>query len=324
MNPKWIRSAAIGFAAVLFATAAMPAFADDFGKRFTLDIGPNFQMSTTGDANAAPPPGQGGIGYTNDHPIPNTLQLDYGIDFKVDPKTHLYYTHSNLDFAIGRVLTVAPGNALVSGLIADYTNTAGINRDFGNGIQGRAYYYNHVRQDVTGLCLNQENCPVPPNGSETGDPSSIDEHGYGIGASYNFGPKTRIGSLFTAGIDAKYVPRSDTPPTPCTPSCEGIDHYVGSQVMLPYSLTMKLPVLPSHTVIPFVGYERADVLFRNETTPEMYNVTNFGLVKVINKNLLLTIVNLNFAGCRCTDTVPPPDNVRFAQLLVKLDIKTGL
>jgi hypothetical protein len=56
----------------------------------------------------------------------------------------------------------------------------------------------------------------------------------------------------------------------------------------------------------------------------MYNVTNFGLVKVINKNLLLTIVNLNFAGCRCTDTVPPPDNVRFAQLLVKLDIKTGL
>jgi hypothetical protein len=47
-------------------------------------------------------------------------------------------------------------------------------------------------------------------------------------------------------------------------------------------------------------------------------------VKVISKNYILSIVNLNFSGCRCADTVPPPDNIRFAELLVKLDIKTTL
>jgi hypothetical protein len=321
MRRCWNRLAASTFAAVLFSLAAMPAFADDFGKRFTIDLGPNFQASTTGDAN--PPQGSlGCIGCTKDNPVPNTLQFDYGLDFKIDPKTHLNYSHANLDFALGRILTIAPHTELLTGLIADYTNTIQINRDLGNGLTGRLYYYNHVRQDVTGECLNQEDCPNAA-GVQTHNVASISEHGYGAGASYNFGPRTQIGSLFTVGFDAKYVPRPSTPPAPCG-SCEGIGHFVGSQFLLPYSIQMKIPVLQSHTVVPFVGYERADVLFADETTPEMFNVINFGIVKVINKNLALSIVNLNFNGCRCTDTIAPPDNVRFAQLLLKLDIKTNL
>ena len=317
------RLAAIGFAAGLFATAAIPAFADDFGQRFTIDIAPNYQASTTGDANAAPPPGNVGTGYTNDHPVPSTLQLDYGLDFKIDKHTHLYYSHSNLQFAIGRILTIAPGLSLVSGLISDRTDVAGINHDFTHGFVGRIYYYNQSRMDVTGLCLNQNNCAIGPGGTNVYNPSTIDFHGYAVGATYNFGPKTRIGPVFSAGIDAKYVPRPSVPLVPCG-TCQGLGHYTGSQFILPYSITAKLPIFPSPTVIPFVGYERAAVLWRAEATPEVFNVTNFCIVKVINKNLALSIVNLNFAECRCSDTVPPPDNVRFAQLLVKLDIKTGL
>jgi hypothetical protein len=324
------RLSAVGFAAALTAAATIPALADDFGQRFTLDVAPNFQMSTTGDSNAPPPAGDVGVGYTKDHPVPNTLQLDYGLDYKIDNRTHLYYTHSNLQFAIGRILTAVPHGSLVLGLISDRTDTAGINHDFGHGLLGRVYYFNQSRMDVAGLCLNQNNCATGPGAANVPNAGTIDFHGYGVGASYNFGPKTRIGPLFTAGIDAKYVPRSNIPPEPCAtageeaPNCLGLGHYTGSQWVLPYSLTMKVPIIPSHTLIPFVGYERASVLWRNEATPEAFNVTDFGIVKVISKNFALSITNLNFAECRCSDTVPPPDNVRFAQLLLKLDIKTGL
>jgi hypothetical protein len=312
------RLAASGFAVALFAVAAIPALADDFGQRFTVDVAPVFNATTTGDANSAPPAGLGGVGYTNDHPVPQTIQLEYGLDYKIDKHTHFYYAHNKLVFAIGRVLTAIPGAALVSGEINDRTDTFGINHDFGHGIVGRVYYYDHERADVTGLCLNQFTCAgnVP-------NPANIDEHGYGVGGTYNFGPLTKIGPLFAAGIDAKYVPRPSIPPTPCG-SCEGIGHYVASQWLFPYSVTMKIPILNSHTIIPFIGYERASVLFRDETTPEVFNVTNFGIVKVLNKNMILSLVNLNFSGCRCSNVVPPPDNIRFAQLLIKLDFKTGL
>jgi hypothetical protein len=314
------RFAASVFAAIVITVAALPAFADDFGKRFTLDVGPVFDATTTGDANAPPPPGLAGVGYTKDNPVPNDLKLEYGLDYLIDKKTHFYYTHGVLDFAIGRVLTAIPGAALVSGGIIDRTDTIGVNHSFGHGIIGRLYYYNHQRSDVTGLCLNQIACPNS-SGQAVNNPASINEHGYGAGASYSFGPLTQIGPLFTAGFDAKYVPRSSTT---TNPNLGGLGHYVGSQFIFPYSIVMKLPILNSHTVIPFVGYERASVLFQNEATPEVFNVTDFGLVKVINKNLTLSFTNLNFSGCRCADTVPPPDNIRFAELLIKLDIKTSL
>jgi hypothetical protein len=66
------------------------------------------------------------------------------------------------------------------------------------------------------------------------------------------------------------------------------------------------------------------VLFRDEATPEVYNATNFGIVKIINKDLALSIVNLNYQGCRCSSTVPGPDNIRFTVLLLKLDYRLNL
>jgi hypothetical protein len=315
------RVAALAVATAGFTFAAIPALADDFGKRFTIDIEPVYQASVTGDAAAPPPAGSVGLGYTSDHPNPASLRLDYALNYKIDKKSNFYFSHSDLDFAIGRVLTIAPHVALVSGEIADRTDTLGISHDLGGGLIGRIYYFNHSRMDVTGLCLNQQYCPVA--GQQTGNPSSIDEHGYGVGGSYSLGPKTRIGKLFTIGVDAKYIPRSSTPPT-AAPNLGGLGAYVGSQWLFPYSVTMKIPVLPVSTTIPTIGYERASVLFRDEATPEVYNVTVLGLTQVLSKDVFLNITSLNFSGCRCSDTVPPPDNIRFAQVLMTLDYKLHL
>jgi hypothetical protein len=316
-------------AALIVGVSALPAKADDFGKRFTIDIAPFLDLGTNGDANAPAPPGYGALGYTNDHPIPQDLKLDYGLDFRIDNATHLSYSRSNLDLAIGRVLL--PGKtALVSGDIVDRTDTAALSHSFGRtGLSAQLYYFSHVRQDVTGLCLNQSYCTAAQlggvGGGATGNPAAIDEHGYGLHLGYNFGPQTPIGPPFTVGVDAKYIPRPGTQPPPGNPgNLGGLGHYVGSQWLFPYSISGRIPFLPDHTIIPFIGYERASVLFRDEATPEVYNATNFGIVKIINRSLALSLVNLNFQECRCADTVPPPDNVRFTVLLLKLDYKLGL
>jgi hypothetical protein len=310
--------------------AATPAKADDFGKRFTISVAPNYDGGTTSDQTAGPPPGNVCLGCTHDNPNPQDLKLDYGLDFAIDPRTHLNFSHSNLDFALGRILTVAPHLSLLTGTIADRTDTISLQHAFGHGLAGSLYYFNHVRQDVTGLCLNQAYCtsaqlgpPHPAIASVAGNPSSIDEHGYGLHLGYTFGPNTQIGQLFTIGGDAKYIPRSTTPPT-LAPNLGGLGKYVGSQWIFPYSFTTKVPIFPGHTTIPLLGYERADVLFRDEATPEVYNVIIAGIVKVISKNATLSITNLHFNGCKCADTVPPPDNVRFSVIQVKLDLHTGL
>jgi hypothetical protein len=320
-HPLVHRLAGAGFAAIIFAVAAIPAFADDFGKRFTLDVGPAFDASTTGDANSPPPAPLFGVGYTQDHPIANALVLNYGLDFKIDARTHLYANHDVFDFSIGRILTAVPGGAIVFGTFYDRTDTIGINHSFGHGLLGKIYYFDHERPDVTGLCNNQLACPNAA-GRSVSNPDSIDEHGYGGGLSYNVGPETRIGNLFTLGVDAKYVPRPSVGPHGF--ALNGLGAYTGSGWEFPYSISMKLPIVPSHTFIPFIGYERATVLFRAESSEEMYNQTNFGIVKVFNKNLLMSLVDVNFSECRCSDTVPPPDNVRFSEILLKFDYKLQL
>ncbi len=316
------RLAGMAFAVAIVVFAAKPASADNFGQRFTVDAGVVWNIATTGDQAAPPPPGGVGLGYGPPVVQPSSLQLEYGATIRLDPRSQIYYSHGLLNFAIGRVLTLGPGVALVSGGIYDRTDTVGFSHVFGKGLVGHIFYYNHTRMDVTGLCLNQQKCGGVAN------PASIDEHGYGVGFTYTFGPNTPIGPLFTVGYDAKFIPRTNIPPCTgtngCAPSYNGLGAWTGSQWIQPYSIVMKLPISNSHTFVPFIGYERAAVLFRNENTPEQYNVVDFGVVKIFNKNVSASITNLNFTGCRCTDTVPPPDNIRFAEILLKLDYKTNL
>jgi len=302
--------------AVVF-NATLPAKADDFGKRFTIDIAPSWNIATNGDAYAQPPPGRIAFGYnpTNDPPITNDLLLDYGLNFRIDKKSSFSYTHSSFDLTFGRVLSI-PGISLINKDV-DRTDTLAINHTFGGGLSGTLYYFDHNRQDVPGSCNNQISCALGPNGTNVANPLSIDEHGYGVHGAYNFGPETRIGPLFTAGVDAKYIPRPDVGPKGF--ALDGLGAYTGSQFIFPYSIQMKLPLIPDRSLIPFIGYERAIELFRGESTAEMYNQVNYGIVKVINRDLVLSLVNVNFVECTCSDTVPPPDNIRFSNVILKLD-----
>ncbi len=309
--------AGVAFGVSLLAASAVSVRADDFGKRITLSVAPNYQMSTTGDAAGPNPAGYTVVGNTTDHPIPNTLQLDYGLDFRIDKRTHLYYAHSNLDYALGQVTTTAPKVALRFGLLADREDTIGLSHDFGHGLNGHVLYFDQERKDVTGLCLNQEAC----NGHS--NLASIDSHGYAVGGAYAFGPRSRIGQIFIVNADAKYVPRSSTQPD-ATPNLGGLGKYTGSQFYFPYGITAKIPIVPTPTLIPTIGYQRIINLWHNEATPEYYNATILSLTKIINKSFDFNITNYNLSGCRCSDTVPPPDNIRLAQLIAKLEYKLPL
>lgn len=104
----------------------------------------------------------------------------------------------------------------------------------------------------------------------------------------------------------------------------GLGHYVGTQWLFPYSITAKLPVTNTPTLILFINYSRIEVLYRDSPVPEVYNGVVFGLVKVINKNVTLSYTNENLMGCKCVARVPGPDNLRWAGGILKIDFHTGL
>lgn len=304
---------------------AASARADDFAQRFTVNVAPVYFFTFSGDANAPAPPGFTCLGCPKINALVSDLRIDYGADFKVNAKTHVFYQHSNLDLQLGRILTLGtPGApaALVTGAISNWTDTFGASYALGHGLGVHAEYFNHQRPYVAGLCLNQAQCPNAA-GQNAANPLSIDEHGYLFGGNYDFGPKLKVGQLFTAGFDAKYVPRSSTPSSPNV-ALGGLKSYVGSQWLFPYSLTMKLPISNTPTFIPFINYSRIEVLYHDSAVPETYNGYIWGFVKVVSKNVTLSYTNLNLMGCKCVARVPGPDNLRVGLGELKLDLHTAL
>lgn len=300
--------------------AAQPS--TPFGGRVTITVAPVYLFSSNGDGTAPPPPGFAGVGYTHDNPTASSLQVDYGVAFAITKQTTLSFSHGNVGYQLGRILTAIPNTALVTGALYDYTDTIALSQGLGHGLAAHVTYFNHQRRDVTGLCLNQKACP-DANGHAVPNPLSIDERGYTVGGSYDFGPKTRIGPLMTLAFDAKYVPRPSTPSSPNV-ALGGLGSYVGSQWMYPYSLTVKVPVLPSTTVTPFINWTNLPVLYRDSAVPEAYRGVVFGLVKVFSPNVTFSYTNLNLQSCRCIARVPPPDNLRLAFGILKLDFHITL
>jgi hypothetical protein len=257
-NVNVARVCAASLAACLAITIALPANADDVGKRITVNVAPVYLFSSNGDVNGPFPAGYTVLGRTNDNPTANTARINFGADLRLDKgPTHLSYSHTNVAYQLGQITTLAPKTALVTGAIYDYTDTIALTHAFGGGFSGHISYNSHQRQDVTGLCLNQKACPV--NGVQQSDPASIDEIYYQLGGSYNFGPKSIIGKVFTVGADAKYEVRSGTPADPAY-ATGGLGHYVGSTVLFPYSATAYLPIVHDATVIPFINYTSLPVL----------------------------------------------------------------
>jgi len=304
------------FAALaIVASAALPASADDFLKHVTFDVSPTFFGGATTDAQAPAPVGTFPLGYTQDHPTTNDWRVNYGLNVQLNRRTSLYYNHANFDFELGRILL--PGVSLVSGDVTDRTDTIGLNYAATRFLSTRVYFFDHERTDVTGLCLNQTVC-----GGGVRNPAAIDEHGYAAGGTWSFGPRSLIGPIFSIGADAKYVPRSL--PGPPGAALDGLGSYTGSQFEFPYSFTVKVPTHHDPSLIWVAGYERATALFRAESSIEQYNVTQFGVVKVLSPRFTVSAFDLNFKGCRCADTVAPPDNVRFAGIVLSLSYKFGL
>ncbi len=304
--------------------SALPAKADDILHRITVNVAPVYLFSTNTDANANPPPPPGltPIGYTRDNPVVDGWRIDYGIGYKISSKFTLAFAHSNVGYELGRILTIAPNTAFVSGSIYDYTDTAALAYDAGHGIGVHATYFSHQRSVVTGLCLNQKQCPDAA-GVEQNNPLSIDEVGYTLGATYDFGPTTRVGKLLTAAFDVKYLPRPAGPPSPGA-ALDGLGHWVGSTFVFPYSLTARLPLTKSSTFVPSVTYINLPVFYHDSAVPEAYRGMIYGFSKVVSQNITVSFNYFNIQTCRCIERVPPPDNLRLMFGILRFDFHTQL
>ncbi|GAC1398880.1 MAG: hypothetical protein NVSMB59_19990 [Vulcanimicrobiaceae bacterium] len=309
-------------------SAAQPAAAptakpnEDFLQRISVNFAPGYFFGSNSDAAPAP------IGARTAHVFYDTqrrnadiLRFDYGASFKVDGKTSIAFSHGNVAYQLGRIF-VGNTTEISTGEIVDYTDTYAINHTVGGGLGLHVTYFNHQRSFGPDFpCLNSKTCQGKPFDL------SINEHGYTFGGAYDFGPTTKIGKLMTAAADLKYVPRNGGPgnlgPTGVALGGLPAGSY-GSRIVYPYSLTVKVPVLNDSTFVPFVNYTNLPVLYHDSQVPEAYRGIVFGVVKVINKNMTASYTNLNLQTCRCIQRVPPPDNLRLAFGILKLDFHTQL
>jgi hypothetical protein len=333
---------------VLAAFALLtPSIASAAQERWTIEISPVFFQDNTGDSGAAPPPGTIPFYCPNGSPTcagfgsPQTtsnLRLDYGVTYQIAKKWTASYSHSNFDFSLGRILSIAP-LSILTGSVNDRTDKGSINFLAGHGLAFSAYYASHQRVQInatSGLGLpcyfNSEQCI-----GNTSNPASINSNFWGIGATYAFGPHTAYEPpMFKAGFDVNYYPRTNNA-VACPgqagnplglipgyqPACNsnGINGYVGSGATLPWSFTF-FPFSDSHLLrpgtIPFLGYEDASVWFHAENTPETYNVVDAGIVQILPHGLSLSYTYFKLNGRPSSDTIPPPDTIRSATSILKL------
>jgi hypothetical protein len=307
------------FAAAVVASAYAPARADDILKKITIETAPVYSLNTAGDAMAPAPAGTHPMGYNGSNPQAHDWRMDYGINYQINRRTKFYYTHDVLDFNLDRVLwPVRPGVtlSLVSGAVSDRYDRVGFSYAVTRQLLAKAYFLDHERSYVSGICLNQVTCGGVTN------PNAMGMHGYAVGTTYGFGPRTKIGNIFAASLDAQYIPRPAAPPVPSDkPAAYGMTSWPGSKVLFPYSISAQAPLGKDPTLVGFVGYSRAAEYLRNNASQNLYNVTTFGLVKAFNRNFSVSVTNLNYKECTCSDTVTPPDNLRAAGVFVKFNYK---
>ena len=311
----------LALALVLICGTATPAKADDFLKRITINVAPVWNIATNGDLVSAPPPGFTPLGYGRDQRIADAVRVDYGLDYKINERTHLSASHGNVGYQLGRILL--PSHiSLVTNALYDRTDTISLSYAVGRGLSLHGAYFDHQRSFVGGLCLNQITC-LDSAGGVVHNPLSIDEHGWYGGFSYDVGPKTRIGSLFTVAGDAKWIPRPATPSSPNV-ALGGLSSYRGEQVWYPWSVTMKVPILYDKTVTPFINYTSLPVLYRDSAVPEYYRGYVWGISKAFTKNITFSYTNLNLVSCKCVQRLPAPETLRLAWGIMKMDFHTQL
>jgi len=297
-------------------------------QQWEIDISPIYFIDGTGDSSAPLPPGTfplycgSGPACSGTPRTTNDWKIDYGLTYHINKKWTFAYAHTNFDFSLGRIVTIAPFS-LLTGDITDREDKLSLNYALGHGLALSGDYDSHQRTSVAGLCLNQEDCGGASN------PSSINSNSWGLGATYATGPHHPYQPpMFSFAFNANYFPRpsagncQDYPAVPSQPACftGGIPGYVGSGVVYGYGVTMfpfaDTDIRPG--TIPFVGYSSLPVWFHAENTPEVYNVTDFGLLQILPHDLSASFTYFKLQGRYSSDTIPPPDVVRSVTFLFKL------
>jgi len=318
-------------ASLLLSTPLAAAAAN---AKWEVDIAPIYFLDDTGDSSAPPGnlfpiycSGQAACAGTP-HTTAN-LRLDYDLIYHFSQRWNFHYAHTNFDFSLGRIVTLAPGTSLLSGSVNDREDKLSLNYLAGHGLSLSGWYDSHQRTNIeatglTGGCFfNSVACPG--GGS---NPSSINSNSWGVGGTYAFGPHaTYQPPMFSAAFNINYFPRpaagNCTDPAIAQPACYsgGINGYVGSGVVYGYGLTMfpfadtKIP--PGS--IPFIGYSSLPVWFHAENTPEVYNVIDGGIIQVLPHGLTASATYFKLQGRYSSDTIPPPDVVRSVTFLFKLN-----
>jgi hypothetical protein len=311
----------IGALALALSVAA-PAYADALSN-LTVNIAPVYWVNSATDANAPPAPGTIPVGYKTNNPGTHDWRLDYGLRYAINRRTAFYYTHDVLDYQLDRVYMPATPKfmgSFISGDAGDRIDQIGFSYNVAPGLVGRAYFLDHERYLVSGFCLNQVSC-----GNGVPNPNSGDMHGFAVGGTYGFGPTTRIGPLFSASLDAQYIPRPAEAPVAkdLVTSMNGLPTWTGSKVIYPYGITANAPLLAKDpTLVGFLGYTRSAEYFRNNASQNLYNVVTFGLVKAFSRDLSVSLTNLNYKECSCSDTVPTRgETLRAAGVVMKVNYK---
>jgi len=330
---------------VLASFALMSTPAAMAAGNWELTVSPVYFLDTTGDSTTNPPPGYIPLQCPNNSQFGGTplaglsqcqgtpgktsnLRLDYGLTYTFNKKWNVNYSHSNFDFSLGRIYSLAPGTSLLSGSVNDRTDQFTVNYNYGHGIALDAYYYSHQRISINGVSnpqgacfFNSEQCP-----GNISNPASINANAYGVGGTYSFGPHLPYEPpMFKLGLDAQYVPRpgnGNCGTATAQPACgsNGINGYVGSGWIIPYSITW-FPLSTAHLppgLIPFIGYQSLPVWFHAENSPEVYNVTDLGLIQILPHGFELSYVYFKLQGRTSSDTIPPPDVVRSVTSIFKL------
>jgi len=279
------KAATFAVGAVMVATTAAPAFADDPFSRLVVTVSPVYTTAT----NSGQPAQNGTLNGQGDT---NSVFLNYSANIQLTKALSLYEEHENADFTLDTLQLGAVH--LPIGALTDRFDTEGIKYNVGHGLAVSAGYRNRSR----------ECCPA-----DAQNPDWVGYHGPFVGVNYAFGPMSSIGPIFDFDLMAQYVDHpynvalaapwdSVLLPDPyklgALESNPRYQPYGGSGFIYPASITLHIPINHSHTFFPFVVFSRGADYFASDPGPEYYNIVVVGLVKVFAPWLVFhaAVVNL--------------------------------
>ncbi|HEV3157449.1 MAG TPA: hypothetical protein VGZ00_08915 [Candidatus Baltobacteraceae bacterium] len=282
-------------AIALFALApGGPAFAGDALQWPTLDIIPQASWVTGADVQNTP----GGPGITD-----GTLRLNLKVTEPITKRLSFAYAHGNIDETLGAAPTYP--NVLVEDLTDDfslsYTLTKRLNLSAG-------YFYRHR------VC-----CPAA---AAPGNAQPLQVHFVHVAAGYAFAPIPVVGTTvsLSAGVNQAVAHKT----TPLNIQQEDGLPDEGDKATPNGAVTLTQPIgRPSSGFSAFGTYTYAADYFDSQPIAFWYNIVDYGLNKVVNKNLSFNADFSNLVQHRQGYPFPDANVIHRAKLVITADIKVG-